>query len=165
MAFFIYCDEFSRKVGKSLGPVVFVTGDTVSEKMAGAAVRCTELSRIVATKHQVSVTSLNNKSTRNTTASWFFYPSGSAARTRVLAKSRVIVLQGFSSREIPQSIITSKTHFIVIDLYCPYWLENSAKSSSSASIDVHQHRLDISILRDQLRFGDFFCAHRNGSAI
>lgn len=127
--------------------------------MAGVGVRYVELAQALAKRFSVALVTTNREASTIHGIRSMPYPGSRASRIRLLHSADIIVVQAFSSLEVPRSVLAGGRHIIVVDLYCPYWLENGIAAVARHSDSPHQHRMDIATLRDQLRIGDFFlCA-------
>ena len=139
--------------------VFLLASDRLGGVMAGSGVRYTEFAQALATRFSVTLVTTNREISTNQGIRSTPYPGSRASRIRLLDSADVIVVQAFSSLDVPRSVLTGGRHVIVVDLYCPYWLENGIAAVARHSSSPHQHRMDIATLRDQLRIGDFFlCA-------
>ncbi|HEX2053853.1 MAG TPA: glycosyltransferase [Actinomycetota bacterium] len=145
-----------EKVISGRTKVLVITGDTVSSKMAGPAIRAWEMSAELARKHEVRmlvrkmsdirpktfVLDVVNKNTIQDHLDW----------------ADVVVFQGFIMHEFPAIETCGKV--LVADVYDPFHLENLEMFRE----DEHEKRLniagsDLDVINMQLRISDFFiCA-------
>jgi glycosyltransferase involved in cell wall biosynthesis len=137
--------------------VLFVTNDNLSQRRAGPAVRCIELARVLARRHQVTVATSQPS---DAAFSEFALLADAQQRKRALAElaraSEVVVSQGLVLASFP--FLARTARHLVIDLYDPYLLEYLAHP--------HPRQPEWGYLRQwhrlkqQIQRGDFFlCAN------
>lgn len=144
------------KVFKGRTKVLVITGDTVSSKMAGPAIRAWEMSAELARKHEVRM--LVNKIGDITPKTYSLEVVNRNTLPDHLEWADVVVFQGFIMHEYPAIAECGKV--LVADLYDPFHLENLEMFRE----DEHQKRLniagsDLGVINTQLQISDFFiCA-------
>lgn len=136
--------------------VLLITGDTVSSKMAGPAIRAWEMSAELARKHEVRMLVRKTADIRPKT-----FVLDVVSRNTIddhLEWADVVVFQGFIMHEFPSIEYCGKV--LVADVYDPFHLENLEMFRE----DEHEKRLniagsDLEVINTQLRISDFFiCA-------
>ncbi len=137
--------------------VLIVTGDRVGEAMAGPAIRCWEMARLLsADGHDVLVAAAAG----STVSSDGFEVSAPTSEDLALeaAGADVIVVQGLVTATYPFLLTPGRR--IVVDLYDPYNLEILELFHDHPMVDrLAQHHGHLGALLGQLARGDFFlCA-------
>ncbi|WP_221467865.1 glycosyltransferase [Saccharopolyspora phatthalungensis] len=139
--------------------VVVITGDAVTERMAGPAIRAWHMSEVLAAEHEVRLVSVNA----------LVSPPESdfevvAAKPRELGAhvdwADVVVLQGHVLEMVPALKHVDSTKIVVCDVYDPMHLELLEQGRDT---DDERRAKDLvgvtKVLNTQLRRGDFFlCA-------
>lgn len=136
--------------------IVVITGDTISAKMAGPAIRAMEISTILAQHADVTLVSTSSAEQLNVQ-----FPIVSA-RGRLLkllvSKADVIIFQGFVLAQNPW--ISKSGKLLIADLYDPMHLEqleDTAQESSEKKVKAVANT--VAVISDQLRKADhFICA-------
>ncbi len=133
-----------------------ITGDTVSTKMAGPAIRAWELASELSRYHDVRL--LAAKGSDLNPEQFLLNELSAAALPDHLNWADVVVLQGFVARDHPA--IWESRAVLVADLYDPFHLENLEMLRDHAAVkrnDVFSS--DLEVLSAQLCNCDFFvCA-------
>ncbi|GAB2685770.1 glycosyltransferase [Thalassiella azotivora] len=136
--------------------ILVVTGEPLSERMAGPAIRAWEMARTLSTEHDVRLVSLAGA--KVTAADYeVSYASGSDLRGHV-AWSDVIIFQGFLLESFPWVKETRKS--IVVDVYDPIHLEQLEQAKDKGP-EGREHMVaeTTRMLNEQLERGDFIlCA-------
>jgi hypothetical protein len=136
--------------------VLFVTLQPISERRAGPAIRCWELARQVAERHEVTVASLQPSDLADSRLR--VLGDIPARRREFSAAARacdIIVAQGPVFDFFPFLLRLGK--YLVIDLYDPYVLEQLAYSRRWERL---RYLRQVHLLNQQLLRGDFFlCAN------
>lgn len=136
--------------------VLIITADVLSARMAGPAIRCWEMAKLLAAEHEVTLAS--------TRAPALEHPDFTVTSVQhdnidgLIAEADVVVLQGFIMYLFPQ--IAASDVPVVVDIYDPFHLEGLQLRKNEP---VHERfstaRSDADVLNTQLRRGDFFvCA-------
>jgi glycosyltransferase involved in cell wall biosynthesis len=137
--------------------VLIVTGDAVSERMAGPAIRAWHIASALAGEHDVRLVSTNSCAVSNASFPTFAARGGDLRRHTDWAQ--LVVLQGWALEQMP-SLHTDPDTIVVCDLYDPMHFEVLAQHRD---LDPQRRRevvaATVRTLSDQLRRGDFFlCA-------
>src|SRR5579859_1857273 len=102
--------------------VLFVTNEPLTGRRSGPAIRCLELARVAAQRHQVTVASLQPSDIK---PEGFRLLADALRRKSILLDSvrgsDVVVTQGMVLARAPA--LTRSAKHLVIDLYDPYLLE------------------------------------------
>src|SRR5262245_19398994 len=138
--------------------VLFVTSDNLSQRRAGPAVRCIELARVLAQKHEVTVASAQPSDAKFSEFALLDRAQTRKDELRASAqRSDVVVIQGLVLARFP--LLSREARHLVVDLYDPYLFEYL----------VHPHPRhpnwgylrQLYRLNQQLMAGDFFlCANQ-----
>jgi hypothetical protein len=140
--------------------VLLLCPDRIGRKMAGVGIRYWEMARLLSAGHSVTLASPFPADDSLPGVSHVTYIDGDATLKGMVASHDVVVVQAFSSLAVAGGVLSAGNHALVVDLYCPFFLENALDSTRDPQIVAQQHRLDISVLREQLRIGDYFlCAN------
>ncbi|MGH9788156.1 MAG: glycosyltransferase family 4 protein [Candidatus Acidiferrales bacterium] len=135
--------------------MLFVTLQPIGERRAGPAIRCWELAREVARRHEVTVASLQPSDLRDERVR--VLADIPARRREFSAAARacdILVAQGPVFDFFPFLLRLGK--YVIIDLYDPYLLENL---SYSRPLERLRYLRQLHLLNQQLLRGDFFlCA-------
>jgi GT2 family glycosyltransferase len=138
--------------------VLIVTGDTLSERMAGPAIRCYEMATVLAQAgFEVTLASLTPHKIggRGFTVTWTGAPGGINA---LLDAADVVLFQGFVMHAAPE--IRAFEGPVIVDIYDPFHLEGMTHRKHE--LDWQRYATansDVTVLNDQLLRGDFFvCA-------
>ena len=139
--------------------VLVITGDALTERMAGPAIRAWNMADVLAAEHEVRLV------TTNPLCSPPEAPFAVAqARQRDLsphvAWADIVVLQGHALELLPELKKASSTKIVVCDMYDPMHLELLEQGKDDTD---EQRELDLvgvtNVLNAQLERGDFFlCA-------
>ena len=143
--------------------VLIITGDLLSPKMAGPAIRAYEMATsLMLAGFDVTLGSQSEPGIAGRTVGdrqfRVLNASVPGAIGPYLAETDIVVFQGFVMHDLPEI-----EHFdgpVVVDIYDPFHLENL--TSRQFDLDWFRqatHRSDTEVLNSQLRRGDFFlCA-------
>ena len=136
--------------------VLIITADTLSRRMAGPAIRCWEMARLLSAEHEVTLAS-----TRTPELEHADFTVTSVQQSNIdalLAGADVVIIQGFIMYLFPQ--IAASDVPVVVDIYDPFHLEGlQLRKNESATERFSTARSDADVLNAQLRRGDFFvCA-------
>ena len=136
--------------------IVVITGDTLSPRMAGPAIRAFHIAHELSGEHEVKLVSTTTCSISNPGFVCTF--ADDEALREIVEWSDVVIFQGFVMFHAPWIAETDKV--VVVDIYDPMHLEQLEQLKD----DGLAHRESINtgttgVLNDQLRRGDFFlCA-------
>jgi hypothetical protein len=138
--------------------VLIITGDTISERMAGPAIRCYEMATVLARAgFQVTLGAMTNPLIGGP---GFAVTNVSlpGAIEALLAEVDVVIFQGFVMHLLPQ--IRAFDGPVVVDMYDPFHLEGMTLRKHELDWQRYAtHNSDTMVLNDQLMRGDFFvCA-------
>jgi GT2 family glycosyltransferase/glycosyltransferase involved in cell wall biosynthesis len=142
--------------------ILIITGDAVSERMAGPAIRAWNMAEVLSGEHHVRLVSLNPHSS----GSWC---AGQPAEFEVrqatprsigpdLDWAQVVVLQGHVLEQVPA--LKTSNHVVIVDIYDPMHLEQLEQARDLGE-EARAQIIDAvtAVLNTQLRRGDFFlCA-------
>ncbi|MEX2586622.1 MAG: glycosyltransferase [Actinomycetota bacterium] len=136
--------------------VLVITGDTVSSKMAGPAIRAWEMSAELGRKHEVRLLVLARSDLQPKTFTMEVLDD--ATLPEHLDWADVVIFQGFIMHAHP--CIADSGKILVADLYDPFHLENLEmfrRDDPGKRNNIFESDLDV--IGDQLRSCDFFiCA-------
>ena len=139
--------------------ILIITGDAISEKMAGPAIRAWNMADVLAGEHEVRLVTVNPLCAPPEAP---FAISGSKPRDLAphIGWADVIVLQGHVLELVPELKRAGSTKIVVCDVYDPMHLELLEQGKDATD---EQRALDIvgvtRVLNNQLKRGDFFlCA-------
>mgnify|MGYP001791582203 CR=1 FL=1 len=136
--------------------VLVVTLDTIAERMAGPAIRAWEISRALATEHDVRLVTFG-RCTREDVSFEVRQIQVTDFRAEVAAAD-VVIIQGFVFNAFPW--LQTCEQVLVLDLYDPFQLETLEVDRYKPERERHRAlAFALSELSLQLRRGDFFlCA-------
>ncbi|MEV0678261.1 glycosyltransferase [Actinosynnema sp. NPDC050436] len=139
--------------------VLIVTGDAISEKMAGPAIRAWNMADVLADEHQVRLVTFNPLCAPPDAP---FEVQGIRPRDvdPHLVWADVIVLQGHALEFLPQLRTPGSTKIVVCDIYDPMHLELLEQGRDSTDEQREKDLVGVTrVLTNQLARGDFFlCA-------
>lgn len=139
--------------------ILVLTGDALTERMAGPAIRAWNMADVLAAEHEVRLVTVNPLCAPPEAPFQV-----SQARQRELHPhvqwADVVVLQGHALELVPELQKTSSTKIVVCDMYDPMHLELLEQGKDDTD---EQRELDLigvtKVLNTQLERGDFFlCA-------
>ncbi|MFE2753473.1 glycosyltransferase, partial [Actinosynnema sp. NPDC059335] len=139
--------------------VLVVTGDAISDRMAGPAIRAWHMADVLSGEHDVRLVTTNARCEPPDAS----FPVGRAAPRELVEHAKwadVIVLQGHVLENLGFLKEPGNTKIVVCDIYDPMHLELLEQGKDSTD---EQRELDLvgvtRIIDNQLRRGDFFlCA-------
>jgi GT2 family glycosyltransferase/glycosyltransferase involved in cell wall biosynthesis len=137
--------------------ILIITADTVSQRMAGPAIRAWHMAEVLTGEHDVRLISLNQHCSP---------PPADFDVRHVPARqigpeldwAQLVVLQGHVLEQIPS--LKTSNHIVVVDIYDPMHLEQLEQTRDLGD-DQRAQVVDAvtAVLSTQLRRGDFFlCA-------
>jgi GT2 family glycosyltransferase len=138
--------------------ILIVTGDTLSERMAGPAIRCYEMATVL-TEAGFDVTLAST--TIPTIAGRDFVVTSVQPPGQIeslLAEADIVIFQGFVMHFYPQ--IHAFEGPVIVDIYDPFHLEGISMRKHELDWQRYAtHNSDLMVLNQQLTRGDFFtCA-------
>ncbi|HVL98106.1 MAG TPA: glycosyltransferase [Egibacteraceae bacterium] len=141
---------------KPRGRVLILTADRLGARMAGPAIRCWEMAKLLSREHQVTL--------GTTTPPDLSHPDFEVVQVNseridaLLPDTDVVIFQGFIMFFYPQ--IAASEVPVLVDIYDPFHLEGLELRREEAPIErFATARSDTKILNEQLARGDFFvCA-------
>ena len=138
--------------------VLIITGDTISDRMAGPAIRCWEMATVLAAAGlEVTLASMQPTAMggRDFEVTWTGQPGGVGG---LISEADIIVFQGFVMHAIPQ--IEQFEGPVIVDIYDPFHLEGITHRKHELDFQRYAtHNSDTEVLNKQLQRGDFFvCA-------
>ena len=144
------------KIFKGRTRVLVITGDTVSTKMAGPAIRAWEMSSELSRKHEVRM--LVVKAADITSKTFTLDVLSDATLPDHLDWADVVIFQGFIAHHRP--VVWDSGAILVADLYDPFHLENLEMfREDDAGKRNNIFESDLEVITAQLRGCDYFiCA-------
>ena len=136
--------------------IVIATGDSLTPKMAGPAIRAWEMARALSREHDVELVTVGRCQVSHPR---FKVSSVDDAGLRRLERwCDIFIFQGFLMHEHP--FLRSSGKVIVVDIYDPFHLEQLEQGRDKGEAVRRQVvHSSTSVLNDQLMRGDFFmCA-------
>jgi GT2 family glycosyltransferase/glycosyltransferase involved in cell wall biosynthesis len=136
--------------------IVIATGDTLTPKMAGPAIRAWEMARALSREHDVELVTVGKCSVSHPR---FTVRSVNDGELRRLEKwCDIFIFQGFLMHEHP--FLRASNKVIVVDVYDPFHLEQLEQARDKGEAFRRQVvHSSTAVLNDQLMRGDFFmCA-------
>ncbi|KQO46607.1 MULTISPECIES: glycosyltransferase [unclassified Frigoribacterium] len=139
--------------------VLIVTGDSIGAKMAGPAIRATNMARELALEHDVRVVSMTRSTSIDDSFEVVTVPHRHPRQmVEHEAWADVIIVQGHALRLFP--VLESTRKVLVVDVYDPLHLEQLEQGRSTDVEAWDRQILDAAdTLNHQLELGDYFiCA-------
>jgi GT2 family glycosyltransferase len=138
------------------GRILIVTADRLSRKMAGPAIRCWELARVLSREHDVVLATTTQPDLTHPDFQVMQVNSGRI--DDLLKRTDLVIFQGFIMFFYPQ--IAKSDVPVLVDIYDPFHLEGLELRREDAPVErFATARSDTRILNEQLARGDFFvCA-------
>jgi GT2 family glycosyltransferase len=138
------------------GRVLIVTADHLGPKMAGPAIRCWEMARVLSVEHDVVLASTRTPEVDS--PDFEIVELTEATLERLLTEVDLIIFQGFIGYFYP-AIMSSEIPLLV-DIYDPFHLEGlELRRFEAPGERFATARSDVQVLNEQLERGDFFvCA-------
>lgn len=138
--------------------LLIVSHDIIEERMAGPAIRCWELAKVLSRTFEVTLASPGQSTLRSPD---FYVENYDAAGRRLadlLGLVDVAVVSGYLVHKFPFLKATDLP--LVVDIYDPFLLENlELHSIRDLSEQAEIHTANLAILNELLQAGDFFiCA-------
>lgn len=133
--------------------IVIISPDSIGSKMAGPGIRYWNLSKTLSKYFQVTLFTPNKCDMK---ASFRVVQIEKWVLKQSLSQAQAILLQGMTLWKFP--FLKKMKVPIIIDLYDPFILENLETFQNSKE-ELDLHKASLSILIDQLLYGDYFiCA-------
>lgn len=136
--------------------VLIITQDSIGERMAGPAIRCWEMAKLLAHTHEVVLAStqradLSHESFTTTVVT-------DANIDELLAPAEVVIFQGFVMHQFPQ--VQRFEGQVLVDIYDPFHLEGlNLRKEEVPAERWATAKSDVDVLNDQLARADFIvCA-------
>ncbi|MEX2620951.1 MAG: glycosyltransferase [Egibacteraceae bacterium] len=145
-----------REHMKPHGRVLILTADRLGTRMAGPAIRCWEMAKVLSRDHAVTL--------GTTTKPELDHPDFEVVQVNseridaLLPDTDVVIFQGFIQFFYPQ--IAASDVPVLVDIYDPFHLEGLELRREEAPVErFATARSDTRVLNEQLERGDFFvCA-------
>jgi len=145
-----------REHMKPRGRVLILTADRLGARMAGPAIRCWEMAKLLSRQHEVTL--------GTTTKPELEHPDFEVTQVNseridaLLPDTDVVIFQGFIMFFYPQ--IADSDVAVLVDIYDPFHLEGLELRREEAPVErFSTARSDTLVLNEQLQRGDFFvCA-------
>lgn len=139
-----------------MSKILIVCEDTVGNNMAGPAIRCVEMSRVLSQNHDVTLAA--SVVTDKLDEPFAIVSFDQTTLTALAKNSGVIVLSGFILRKYP--FLKGIPVPIVVDIYDPFILENlEIHRDKPLAERMSIHTGDLGVQLELLLNGDFFlCA-------
>lgn len=139
--------------------VLIITGDAISEKMAGPAIRAWNMADVLSGEHDVRLVTVNPLCAPPEAS----FPVARVQRRDLKPQvdwADVVVLQGHVLEFAPWLKEKDDTKVVVCDIYDPMHLELLEQSKDSTDEQRHKDLRGVTtVINDQLARGDFFlCA-------
>jgi hypothetical protein len=136
--------------------IVVVTGEVLTSRLAGPAIRAREMARSLARSHDVELISTDRCDLSEPGIVCRRADGGELAA--IAGEAQVIVVQGDALRRAPALLASSAV--IAVDLYDPFHLEALERTRAlDAAGRRHAIGYALDVVNEQLRRGDFFlCA-------
>jgi len=136
--------------------VLIITADHLGTRMAGPAIRCWEMAKLLSAEHQVVLGT--TRATSLTHPDFTVTEVDSKRIDALLEDTDVVIFQGFIMHFYPQ--IAAADVAVLVDIYDPFHLEGLELRREEAPLErFSTARSDVQVLNQQLERGDFFvCA-------
>jgi GT2 family glycosyltransferase len=141
---------------KPRGRVLIITADHLGRKMAGPAIRCWEMAKLLSDEHEVVLAS--TRPTELSSDRFTVTELGDGVLDRLLEDTDLVIFQGFIMYFYPQ--IAASRIPLLVDIYDPFHLEGlELRRFETPHERYATARSDVQVLNEQLQRGDFFvCA-------
>lgn len=135
--------------------VLFICNDTVGLKMAGPAIRCIELAKVLSGKFDISVAAKRNDDIYQAPVKLLDFDEDLFQSE--INNVDVIVVQGDALRRFPQLLDTNAV--LIADMYCPIPLEYHMSSHAIPEVPRLAHGWHVAqLMQEQLVVADYFLA-------
>src|SRR5260370_17817226 len=137
--------------------ILLVTNDGVGREGAGAAIRCVEVAKVLASEHEVTVASEVPGDIELPGINVILNALANPAALRAAARQSHVEITQCPVRHV-FPFLRRLCRYLVVDLYDPYLFEHLAQKGRSFAIWRYLRQWHL--LNQQLRHGDFFiCAN------
>jgi GT2 family glycosyltransferase len=138
------------------GRVLIITADHLGKKMAGPAIRCWEMARVLSSEHDVVLAT--TRPTDMTSERFTVTSIDDGSLEALLTDTDLVIFQGFIMYFHPE--ITASGLPLLVDIYDPFHLEGlELRRFEDPAERFATARSDVQVLNEQLERGDFFvCA-------
>ena len=156
-----YHSSVSNERPPTVPAVTLITHEPIAAGMAGPGIRVIEMARVLSHTQRVRIATPYPVERDLGTVDARCYEFGDEQSLRMAIEgSDVVVIQGFTLEKFP--FLRDAETPIVVDLYCPFQFENLEHRRAvepDAELRTRGSDVDMKVLQDQLRRGDFFlCA-------
>ncbi|MBC6448410.1 glycosyltransferase [Actinokineospora xionganensis] len=142
--------------------VLVITGDAVSERMAGPAIRAWNMADVLSAEHEVRLVTVNPVCAPPPAA----FPVAQSKRRDLeshVTWADVVILQGHAMELVPSLKKADSSKIVICDVYDPMHLELLEQGKDEGNNTDEQRQLDLvgatKVMNNQLDRGDFFiCA-------
>jgi GT2 family glycosyltransferase/glycosyltransferase involved in cell wall biosynthesis len=139
--------------------VLIITGDAITARMAGPAIRAWNMADVLAGEHEVRLVSMNPRG-EPLDAPFAVLTAKRTELSKHAAWADVVILQGHVLELIPELKRADSTKLVVCDIYDPMHLELLEQGKKDTDEKRAKDLIGVTkVLNAQLRRGDFFlCA-------
>jgi GT2 family glycosyltransferase len=143
---------------RSRSSVLIITQDHIGAKMAGPAIRCWEMARLLAHEHEVTLASTQPVELPATDEAFRLVQIHDGVVDELLAGAEVVIFQGFVMHQFPQ--IEASDLPVLVDVYDPFHLEGLNLRKEEAPAERYATaKSDTEVLNRQFLRADFLvCA-------
>jgi GT2 family glycosyltransferase len=138
------------------GRVLIITADHLGRKMAGPAIRCWEMARVLSAEHDVVLAT--TRPTEVASEHFEVVHLVDGLLEEILTRTDLVIFQGFIMYFHPQ--IAASGLPVLVDIYDPFHLEGlELRRFEDPAERYATARSDVQVLNEQLQRGDYFvCA-------
>ncbi|HEY3607612.1 MAG TPA: glycosyltransferase [Pseudonocardiaceae bacterium] len=139
--------------------VLIITGDAITARMAGPAIRAWNMADVLAGEHEVRLVSMNPRG-EPLAAPFGVVTAKRAELPPHVAWADVVIVQGHVLELVPELKRADSTKLVVCDIYDPMHLELLEQGKQDTDEQRAKDLIGVTkVLNTQLRRGDFFlCA-------
>jgi GT2 family glycosyltransferase len=136
--------------------VLIITADRLGKRMAGPAIRCWEMAKLLSRQHRVTLGTTSEPDLDH--PDFDVMQVNSERVDALLEETDLVIFQGFIMLFYPQ--IAASGVPVLVDIYDPFHLEGLEMRREDAPIErFSTAKSDIRVLNEQLQRGDYFvCA-------
>ncbi len=147
----------ARKLAVPVAKIVFFSPKSVGKYMSGPAIRVWELAKVLSQKHAVSIISPKRSDLASEKVQ--IIQLSFIQQLSAILKSDILVVPVFFIQLHWLLLAFLLRKNIVIDAYCPFYIENQEKFSRSIKKSSFRAKIDSVRLKIILRLGDLYlCA-------